>query len=393
MNDECIAGTEDLRSNGRENVQSNQLEGRYIMTGILKESVATKRKCSLKRIACFGIISGTIIAIGIAIYIVFTNNDNQQPDKYDGNNNGTGGNNNGTKTSAYLILIGNNEPVSIYLIDNGRITWSHEGKPCPINGEFGRAVVESNIYIIAGLYRRPGAGETDFQPGSKVAKYSIHTDKWQLLPIMPGHALSGPVVFFNGGTLYSAYDNIYSLPLSNISAGWAKEDVTLPHSVTDGRSVTAIDDRVFVFGIGNELASSVISWRPASENSWTPVADMRVSRAPKMFCTVTDGHESIWVIGGCFNCWPFGFMEQYQLSTRMWKKLSTVPDLPFENKDYEAINAQICEYWDGHIFALFSDGSVYDKFFIYNIKEDSWEQSENELNKVPHDPISAVIAH
>ncbi len=113
----------------------------------------------------------------------------------------------------------------------------------------------------------------------------------------------------------------------------------------------------------------------------------------KYHCTVTDGLDTIWVLGGCDpdECWERGFIEQYTISTNTWEQLTATPNM---DKAYDWVN--VCAFWEGFIFASFykSDDSSWlaeGKFHIFDTSERKWKISSTRLNTEVSWVISALV--
>ncbi len=313
----------------------------------------------------------------------------------------------GIGTTASLVVIGgmqgvypwvvSSNTVDIYQLNSGSITWSHQGSPSPYGwARAGWAVDNGNIYVLGGwLYDVPSR----IQYGA--AKYSVEDNRWEQLPSITWKTHNGPVVFIHRDTLYSAdgdgwpgVHEVWSLDLTNVNGvanGWIQENNKLPYSVTGPKSVTSVGDRVLIIGKFLEASTSVASWRPGTTEAWTPGSDMNVARYQVRLCSVTDGVDRIWVMAGCEDCWPQGFMEMYQVSTDTWTTLNAVPDLTFPSKD--GIWAQICGYHDGYIYAVFSqswNSGLDQRFHIFDTLDNTWSVSQTQLRREAYRPSAAV---
>ncbi len=298
----------------------------------------------------------------------------------------------GAATSAYLIMVGgftriNGQEVSqrsvdIYLVHAGTVTWSHEGSTAPYPWtNAGRTVHGQDLYLAGGFvwnWWRP-------MPG--VGVYNVTSDTWRVLPNMTTNSEYGPVLFTDGSTLFAADGDtngdtkpIISLDLTNRNAGWKRPTLSLPFSMAEPNSVVQVKDRVYICGgeYGWPAASQVVSWAHG-ETSWTYAMPLNVSRA--YHCTVTDGFDAIWVIGGCHKCWPWGFMEFYRISTNTWTNLDTVPNLTISTR---TPNIQVCTYHEGYIYVVISGGYSSDldrRFHVYNTWTRTWHVSDTELRQ------------
>ena len=72
-------------------------------------------------------------------------------------------------------------------------------------------------------------------------------------------------------------------------------------------------------------------------------------------------------------------------------KINTVPDIHFHNKNN--LHAQVCGYFDRHIYVVFSDGpyELDKRFHVFNTVDGVWTVSNSELKTESYSPVSAVI--
>ena len=102
-----------------------------------------------------------------------------------------------------------------------------------------------------------------------------------------------------------------SLDLIQVHRGWQiKEDVNLTEDFLTLRKGEAVvlNDRAYVY-----VKESIMSWAPG-EHQWQKIADMKIEHTFGS-CTVTNGLDSIYIIGGCVSCWHTGtFVQKYNLS-------------------------------------------------------------------------------
>ncbi len=286
--------------------------------------------------------------------------------------------------------------VDVYRIRNGSITWSHKGKESSIGWtRAGRAVSGDSIFI---------AGSLTYNDGREIKvyaaqKYDVTRNEWTMLPSLTWQTRNGPVVFIQGDKLYSADGDTlrdkhltHELNLTSVSDGWKESSTHLPYNVVNPRSVVTVQGTVYICGNFGHLYRNIRSWNPSTDNDWKPLADMNVARQTTWPCLVSDGHNRIWIFGGCQNCWPDGFMERYDISQNTWTKLKGVPDVNFEERDY--IFVHVCGYSGDFIFAAFAKtfASGLDmRFHVYDVNNDSWSVSNTMLRTKAYDPVSGVI--
>ncbi len=293
-------------------------------------------------------------------------------------------------STASLVVIGGWQrsdtlnTVDIYQLNSGNIRWSHQGHPSPYTWrDAGRAVGRGNIYLLGGHTHINGLSTRHFG----VAQYSITDNTWNKLPNFAWDTAS-PTIFIHHDTLYATAVGgtnwaLKLLEVNSMALTWTEEDIKLPYSVSNPNVVVSVGDRVFIVSRTNGYFRSLISWRPGSDEPWRSLSDMNIARYPPYLCTVSDGVDRIWVMGGCDNCTHHGFMEMYQISTDRWTIIDAVPEYKDSHFIHYAQNrAHICGYHDGYIYATLGE-QVYHTpdhhFHIYNTMENSWTISETEL--------------
>ncbi len=283
--------------------------------------------------------------------------------------------------------------VDVYEIDSGNIRWSRQGKPSPIPlYRAGKAVHGQYLYIMGGVIY----GNNTWKYQNKTILYDMSSNTWTILPGLSG-AWYGRVLFVHGNTLYSVYGSgrsVKSLNLEDTSQGWKSVPITIPHKIYGINTVIQIKDTVFMFSRDLTWSTSVLCWNPTIKDSrlaLSTITDMNVARLQLTMCVVSDGTKLIWVFAGCRDCWEDGFIEQFNISSQTWTKINTVPDIHFQNKNH--IHAHICGYFDGMIYAVFSDGAdEFDRrFHLFDTMEHVWIVSNSELKTQAYSPVSVVI--
>ncbi len=304
--------------------------------------------------------------------------------------------------------------VDFYNLSPGSIAYSHQGAPSPYRWTRpGGAVDNGNIYVLGGYGYKPGG--LFLQYG--VAKYSVHDNRWEVLPNTTWSTYNSAPVFVHQGTLYAADGDaeldtrhVWKLDISNtngLTTGWTQEDIDVPYSVLGGNAVTMIGDRVFIIGRSGGVVKSRtnMSWRPGTGDSWVSHSDIGVARWGSSLCAVSDGASRIWVLGGC----PMipGFVEMYRVSTDQWTKIDALPDIPFRTQNtfasrFNYIQTEVCGYHNGYIYAVFQQwkketGHVVDwRFHIFNTMDLSWSVSDTEVRRessgpTAYQPLSVVV--
>ena len=116
---------------------------------------------------------------------------------------------------------------------------------------------------------------------------------------------------------------------------------------------------------------------------WQDVSEMNIARRQSEICMVTDNNDTIWVIAGCRDCWPNGFIEEYRLSTGRWTMLYSVPYYGSVHRTYAYVT--MCAYSEGFIYIILSNSErarAEKVFRVYNTKDGTWKTSETEVRVV-----------
>ncbi len=287
------------------------------------------------------------------------------------------------------------DTVQIYTVDKGRVTWKKYGTPAPYHwSRGGTATSGGNIYIVGGWAKDSDGQEVELV-NRRAAKYNVGNDRWKTLPNRTISAGRVPVVSVINDQLFSVDgDNVHppthteKLNLLDIDSGWKKGQAIPPHNVYHTQAVV-IGNTAYICAGTWPAIKTVISWTYGN-TVWFPKADMNIART-WYHGTVSDGISNIWVVGGCDpdDCWPNGFIKHYNVTDNTWSLLHDVPNL--ERYDYKV---QVCSFWQGHIYVLFSKyGSVdlIPKFHIYNIQTGKWYEDSTELVQPVYKSMSAIL--
>ncbi len=217
-----------------------------------------------------------------------------------------------------------------------------------------------SIIIVAGKNINPPRFPTDIP--HYVAMYNHIADTWQFLPNITANARISttaltPAVYVRNGKLYafdgnglancciSKYRILYSLTLNNTNEGWNVKS-GLPFDLQSGSPLTTVDVGNLVYTTGVSLGvpshqTAIASWDPSrDELSWEVVMHMNIGRSAG-HCAVSDGEATIWVLGGCGNCWGDGFMEQCDVDSKQCIKKNALPNILLEEKS--TLKLHICE--------------------------------------------------
>ncbi len=105
---------------------------------------------------------------------------------------------------------------------------------------------------------------------------------------------------------------------------------------------------------------------------------------------VSDGYSTLWAIGGCQNCWPMKYIEQYSISDNSWEILGGFESIAIHSED-PIMDATICFYHDGYIFFR-SHGAADDgEFYRYSVATGIWGKEKAPVRQLLKNPISALV--
>ena len=224
---------------------------------------------------------------------------------------------------------------------------------------------------------------------------------WEVLPVKPMAAYSGPVVYMMEDNLFVAGHNgpyVEGKTIETITEKlsldawleWTREPASPTHDVSFTNAVVIGNTTYICAGTYYEKTKAVISWT-YGQPAWTPVADMNIARSTT-HGTVTDGVSNIWVVGGCDpdDCWPDGFIEHYSVITKTWTKLNHVPDI-----EKDTYRIEVCAFWRGYIYVIFHGSGVKGlilDFHVYNTKTGVWHTDGTQLERLSYGSMSGIIS-
>ncbi len=290
-----------------------------------------------------------------------------------------------------MVILGGSDSdiysdVDVYTIHgNGEVTWSHQARSMDVSWSHGGVTVRgTDMYITGG---RDSLG-SPHQP----AVYDSQHDSWALLPHMAKQRIHSPSVFILGQRLYVAGggvddNSIESLDLDDPLAGWRMETVELPYNISQATAVVVMDT-VYICGGKSRSAEQCIS-RSFHHRDWTFIPSTTAPHRDTR-CTVSDGKENIWIIGRCQGnqCRHSHLMEVYSVSSNTWQIIHDLPDVDFDGHQ-EA--PAVCAYWRGLIVVNFWGMSSSSSFYVYNVKEGTWSESNTKLRVKSYNSMAAVV--
>ncbi len=181
------------------------------------------------------------------------------------------------------------------------------------------------------------------------------------------------------------------LNLSDVHSGWQiMSDLNGSYDFMwqkQGKAVV-LKDRAYTV-----WKKSLMSWAPG-ETQWTKVADLKsVRRNDFDMGIVTNGVDCVYMVSGTslsYDMWYrfIGFVEKYNVTNNMVTTMKGSPLITNNTYTYgRAIGSDICEYWNGYIYATFisyGSGMLYKyrdlRFHIYNVHTETWSVSYTGLD-------------
>ncbi len=299
---------------------------------------------------------------------------------------------------ARLVIIGGSigssntasKDVFMYNVTGKHIKWFWVGSDRNVAfawSSAGAASHGSDLFI-AGGFRQ----EETMVVYDRTAKFNVLNNTWTELPPMNYNRHYRPAVFVIGQKLYAAAGNknivnIESLDLNDPIALWEEESVSLPSGVSHSASVVVMET-VYMSGGFNGVSnlSTLMSWKPGEYN-WMLKCSMMVVRSGH--CLITDGYGSIWAIGGCLDCWPMNYIEQYNISDNSWRTVKGFENIAVSSE--ESMDATICFYHDGYVFFR-AHGTIDDgAFYRYNVVTGEWGKEKASVRQLLKNPIVALV--
>ncbi len=252
----------------------------------------------------------------------------------------------------------------------------------------GAASYLDNMFIVGGS-RQEGTQVAS----NRTTRYNVLKNTWTELPSMNYDRPHRPAVFVIGHKLYSAGGNarivqMESLDLENRNALWEEESVSLATSVSHSANVVAMGTVYMSGGFdGVRNLSTLLAWKPG-QNGWKLKRSMIVARSDH--CMVTDGHLFLWVIGGCQNCWPTKYIEQYSISDNLWEILGGFESIAIYSED-SIMDATICFYHDGYMFFRAHGTADDGEFYRYKVATGILGKEKTPVRQLLKNPIVALV--
>ena len=286
-----------------------------------------------------------------------------------------------TYFSATLVLIGSEmfggnlvNNVKHYTLNAGKITLSRTGRVTNFNwGLAGTFVVDRYLYVAGGAKLMAGSTRA---VNNAASKYDVKTDTWTSLPNMNFQHPAGPALFVFNNRLYVVGGNPSIMQMESISLvnpdRWMVETVVPPYKLEMATAVQLLHGSTnYVYIPGSAAAkattANMLQWNPVYPQWWT-TTKMHVQRGLQ-HCSVTDGTNSIWVIGGCPSRTCSGsFVEKFSSLTATWTSINVKPGALVTN-DYET---ESCSYWNGYIFVTFVTTST-SRLHVFDTKALTWK--------------------
>ncbi len=200
---------------------------------------------------------------------------------------------------------------------------------------------------------------------AKTIKYSVSNNVWYQIRDISIVRDYRPCLFLidnhlyvvggcNIGTYHSTMESYY---LSGMNERW-HTSVEMPDGRTRVVCVT-LENNIVVLAGGDDglnTFSSALMWTPGN-TSWTQIASMNEARS--FACSVSDGHQFMYVLGGYNGQHLLASVERYDIQFNTWMLLSSMPS------QWEG---HACVYIDGTIIVSGGDrgkSDIYDSIFLY----------------------------
>ncbi len=253
--------------------------------------------------------------------------------------------------------------------------WSHAGI----------TLWHNYVYIAGG--KRKFNGTKQYKAA---VRFNPELISWDELPQMELMRNRGPAMFVIDNQLYVVGGNplkpirIETLNLGESELTWNNINVTFPYIVYDADAIV-VNKTVYICGGQDTLSNTILSWSPG-EMSWNQnLAHMKYKRT-NLHCTVSDGQDSIWVIGPGHHQGA-GFMEQYKISNDTWQVIDVMPQVD-ETYDLK----HICLYWEGLIYITFRgpNHEIDDTFYVFNVTSHEWIRSGSKIKSKTKWPIASI---
>ncbi len=243
------------------------------------------------------------------------------------------------------------------------------------------------MYIVGGTRSEDGGGRED-----GVSMYNTAQDSWDnSLPRLQNRRYFTPAVFIFDNHLYAAGGNntintMESLDLQNSASDCVTHSATLPFPVSHSASVQ-VGDKVFISG-GKDRRRTLLLWS-LNLDSWKHRA--RMNKGREDHCTVSDGSHRLWAVGGCQDCWPLYYIEEYNIARNTWTPLEI--NLKVTTRKV-LTEPHVCVYCDGSILLYTYHYGEEDPdlhIYKYNVNTKVLEKMPNKLPQLITHPMIAIV--
>ena len=296
--------------------------------------------------------------------------------------------------------------VDIYNLNNGTISWSHEGKPFYSWCQTGYAVHKGDLYIGGGhSYYGIKAGYQRHVI-KKVMRYKVLEDRWDFVPELP-RASNGPLLFVLHNKLHVIPGEDKEVQRLDLKYGYQQfvDNWSVMNSATSGllydksgpNTVAQVGDMIYAIGKRNDYSVSVMSWDGYGKDigGWVKQPNMNVARHEFYTCLSTDSERYLWAIGGCKNCLDGGFIERFDTVLNTWVKVDSLPNLEYlHKKSNPTFVTHACGFSQGFIYAIFSEtdkSGLGHQFHIFDTVNNKWTASDTNIKEGAYFPVAAVV--
>ena len=276
--------------------------------------------------------------------------------------------------------------IDVYNIYEGTVQWNNKSRKAPYAWTHAGVTTSEQYFYIAG-------GSRIFNLTKQyrsVTRYDFRRDIWDEFPDLEIRRHKGPSVFIIDNQLYVLGGHplkpieIEVLNLTESAMVWNTMNVSFPYIVYDADAIV-VNKTVYICGGQDTLSNTILSWSPA-EMSWNQNLSRMKYKRTNLHCTVSDGQDSIWVIGPGHHQGE-GFMEQYRISNDTWQVIDAMPQVD-ETYDLK----HICLYWEGLIYITFRgpNHEIDDTFYVFNVTSHEWIRSGSKIQSKTKWPIASI---
>ena len=148
------------------------------------------------------------------------------------------------------------------------------------------------------------------------------------------------------------------------------------------------ENNVF-FNIYQDNKTDVIRWKPGM-SKWEKMPSLNIPR--REHCTVGNGLDTLWVVGGCKECWGEGFIERFTLSSNKWEKLNGTPHaVDKHGRGFRCVDS--CVFWGDHIYVTLFQGytTVHEMIHVFNTVTGQWLKPTTKVRRRKLGSAAAVI--